>query len=312
MKRISIFSLGVLAMCTASAQQLPDYTQYPSLNPLINAAYTGTKGTVDARLNYRAQWMGFDDAPVQQTALVHSRLLKGMLGIGAMVSNDVTGPSSRFTYGFMAAFHLRFPDVEFSAGIGLNFSKYNFNAANLTQHWTNDPAFAPGLNTFDKKRNPNAGLLLYNDRFHFGFSLVNMLQSKYNLGETVVRNENHYYFTFGYNFHGHPDFVWENNLFATIVKGLPITINYNLRLHIREKIIAGVAWRLRDAVALQAGMVFLNDYQFVYSYDLGISRLRGGHSGSHELTLGYRFDFNKRGGKYKNFDSFQKQKYHLF
>jgi type IX secretion system PorP/SprF family membrane protein len=312
MKRITSLFTGLLFVTGLSAQQLADYTQYPALTPMLNPAYTGTRGTIDARLNYRTQWVGFDDAPVQQTALVHSRFLKGMVGLGAMLSNDVTGPSRRFTYGFTAAFHLRFPDVEFSAGIGLNFTKYTFNTADLTQHWAGDPAFAPGLSTFDKRKNPTAGLLLYNDRFHFGLGLVNLLQSKYELGETRVKNENHYYFTFGYNFHEHPDYVWENNLFATYVDGLPITVNYNLRLHIREKIIAGIAWRMRDAVALQAGMVFFNDYQFVYSYDLGISKLRGGHTGSHEITLGYRFDYNKRGGKYKNFDSFQKQKYHLF
>lgn len=294
------------------AQQLSDYTHYPSLLPMLNPAYTGTRGNIDARINYRAQWMGFDDAPVQQTALLHSRLFKGRLGLGGSYSNDVTGPSRRLIYGAMLAYHLRFPDVEFSAGIGANYFNYTFNSSGLTQHWQGDPALFQGINATHKRIIPSAGLLLYNDRFHFGLGVINMLQPKALLGGPVVRYENHYYFNFGYNFSGAPGFVWENNLMGAYVKGVPLTINYNLRLHIREKILVGVAWRLRDAVAIQLGYVFFDNFQFVYSYDIGISKLRGGHSGSHEATLGYRFDFGKNKGDYRNFKNFQKQKYSIF
>jgi type IX secretion system PorP/SprF family membrane protein len=312
MKHFFFIAFATLYALPAFAQQLPDYTHYPSLMPILNPAYTGTRGTVDARVNYRAQWIGFDDAPVQQTAIVHSRFLKGKLGIGASYYNDITGPSRRMVYGGMLAYHLRMPDIEFSAGIGISQFNYFFNSNRLTQYWQGDPALVQGINAVDKKLNPSAGLLLYNDRFHFGLGMINLLQPKALLGGAVVRYENHYYFSFGYNYGAVPGFVWENNILATYTKATPLSINYNLRLHIRKKVIIGTAWRLRDAVALQAGFIVWNNLQFVYSYDLGLSKLRGGHSGSHEATLSYRFDLDKQSNFAKNMKQFRRQKYDPF
>jgi type IX secretion system PorP/SprF family membrane protein len=314
MKRILILILFVSCSCFLTAQQLPDYTQYPSQLFALNPAYTGTKGTLDVRASYRRQWMGYEGAPETRFVGAHSRLFKGKLGLGGTLYQDFTGPSRRFNYAFSAAYHLRFPDVEFCVGIGMNFDKYFLDSGVLNTHWEGDPAINIGVVEFQKKKNAMAGLLLYNDRFHFGLGVYNVLSSKITFGGigATVAYKQHYYFTTGYNFHGHPDFVWENNIMALYVDGLPLTLNYNLRVHYREKFVFGTALRLRDAVALQAGMVVLNRCQIIYSYDIGYSRLRKAHNGSHELTIGYRLDYDKKKGGYKNFDSFQRQRYNVF
>ncbi|TND08045.1 MAG: Bacteroidetes-specific putative membrane protein [Bacteroidetes bacterium] len=310
------FALGGFA---SQAQQLPGYTQYPSQFFLINPAYTGTKTNIDFRLNYRKQWSGFTDAPETKTTALHSRFLKGKLGAGGMVSTDETGPTKRFTYGFMAAYHLRFPDVELSAGIGINFISYTFDATRVTIHNSHDPAIDRALSEKEKMKNMTGGVLLYNDRFHFGLGVLNIADSKveFYLSDTLkkatVKYKQHYYFNVGYNFNYHPDFIWENNLMVNYVVGAPMTIDYNLRVHIREKFLVGPVWRLKDAVALQAGMVFLKKFQVIYSYDLTISKLRKYNSGSHEITLGYKQDFNGNGKNgYRNYEDFQRQKFNLF
>lgn len=306
---------AIVACCSflrVSAQQLPDYTQYPSMLFSINPAYTGTKGTVDARMNYRKQWTGFSGAPVTQSLGIHSRLWKGRIGVGATLYKDEMGPSRMFDYGFNAAYHLHFPDVEFSVGIGMRFNKYTMNSSGMTTHWEGDPAVVPGVTSFDKTKNAMAGLLLYNDRFHFGLGVMNVISSKIMLAGNIVKMKQHYFFSFGYNFHGHPDYVWENNLLGEYVDGLPITLNYNLRVHFRQKLMVGAAWRLKDAVIMQAGWVFFKTVQVTYSYDFGISKLRKAHNGSHEITIGYRFDYENKKSKYRNFNSFQKQRYNIF
>lgn len=307
-----LLMVGFVLSLSLTAQQMPDFTQYPSVLFHINPAYTGTKGTVDARLNYRKQWMGFSGAPVTQFVGVHSRLWKGRIGVGGTLYKDQVGPLSMFDYGFSAAYHLHFPDVEFSAGIGIRFNKYTLNSSDMTTHWEGDPSVTPGVTVFDKSKNAVAGLLLYNDRFHFGLGVMNIMSTKLSLAGALVKFKQHYFFTFGYNFHAHPDYVWENNLMAEYVDGLPMTINYNLRVHYRQNLMVGAAWRLKDAVALQAGWLFFKSVQVIYSYDIGISKLRKGHNGSHEVTLGYRFDFENKKSKYRNFNSFQKQRYSIF
>lgn len=300
-------------------QQLPDYTGYPSVPFLFNPAYTGTRSNIDARMIYRKQWVGFESAPVTELVAVNSRFWKGRLGAGFSWYKDVTGPSTRYDYSFSAAYHLHFPDVELSAGFGVNFGKYILDGTKMTTHWTGDPTVDYSISDYDKTKNANVGVLLYNDRFHFGLGVINMVNNhaEFYLADTTkkttVNFSPHYYFTLGYNFHGHPDYVWENNVLCEYVNGLPLTIHYNLRVHYREKIMGGITWRLKDAIALQAGYVFLDHFQLIYSYDIGISHLRGGHNGSHEVTLGYRFNFNsdKKGG-YRNFNQFQRQKYNIF
>lgn len=305
--------LGVAFATLCSAQQMPDYTAYPSLLFHINPAYTGTKGTVDARMNYRKQWTGFDGAPVTQFIGVHGRLWKGRIGLGTTLYKDQLGPATMFDYGFNAAFHLHFPDVEFSAGISVRFNKYTMNTSGMTTHWEGDPAVIPGITSFDKTKNGLAGLMLYNDRFHFGLGIMNVISAKVMLASgNTVKFKQHYFFTFGYNFHGHPDYVWENNLMGEYVDGLPMTINYSLRVHFRQKLMVGAGWRLKDAVILQAGWVFYRTVQLTYAYDFGISKLRRAHTGSHEITLGYRFDYENKKSKYRNFNSFQRQRYNIF
>lgn len=294
-------------------QQMPDYSHYPGVLFQINPAYTGTKGTLDARVNYRKQWQGFSGAPVQQFVGVHSRLWRGRIGIGATLFTDEMGPSRMFDYGFTAAYHLHFPDVEFCVGLGMRFNKYTMNSSGMTTHWEGDPAVVPGITAYDKTKNALAGVMLYNDRFHFGLGVMNVFSSKVVLAVgNTVKFKQHYFMTFGYNFHGHPDYVWENNLLGEYVDGLPMTIHYNLRVHYRQKLMVGAGWRLKDAVILQAGWIFFKSVQLTYSYDFGISKLRKAHNGSHEITLGYRFDYENKKSKYRNFNSFQKQKYNIF
>lgn len=310
---IFIFSIGKM-----NAQQLPDFTQYPAYLYQVNPAYTGTKENIDARLGYRKQWVGYDGAPVTQVVGVNSRLWKGRIGVGTTLYKDATGPSERFNYSFTAAYHLRFPDVELSIGMGVNFNKYTLNATKMTTHWANDPTVDNTRIDFDKNKNAMVGVLLYNDRFHFGLGVQNIVNNKAVFFEDDTNKLSqasfvpHYYFTCGYNFSGNPDFVWENNLMGLYVIGLPMTLNYNLRVHYMEKIIVGAGWRMKDAAYLQAGYVFFKQLQFVYSYDIGISHLRQGHSGSHEVMIGYRTNFYSSKGGYKNHDQFQRQKYHIF
>jgi type IX secretion system PorP/SprF family membrane protein len=310
--------LFVIGFNSGQAQQLPDFTGYPSLLYQLNPAYTGTKGTIDARIAYRRQWTGFENAPITQLVSINSRLWKGRIGVGGTYYKDETGPIQKINYSAMAAIHLRFPDVELSAGFSMHFDKQFFNGSMVTTHWVGDPTVNYTLSDFDKTRNASGGLLLYNDRFHFGLGATQFMDNsaEFYLNDTLkkakIGAKPHYYFTCGYNFNGHPDFVWENNLMAIYVDGLPMTINYNLRLHIREKLMTGVSWRLKDAVALQLGYILWEKVQITYSYDLGISRLRKGHNGSHEMMLAYKFYYNKKKNGYKNGGDFQHQKYRLF
>jgi len=291
------------------AQQLPYYTQFKSNMYMINPAITGTKSTLDARLNSRLQWVGYDGAPRTACLTAHSRLMKGKMGAGIYVMQDNIGPSKQTNLGASYAYHIKFPDVELSVGIAGNFTNHTLRGSMITIHNTQDPSIDQGSASSDWVGDGSAGIYLYNDRFHIGVSSMHLFEQKakfYKKDSTKngkFKYVQHGGLTFGYNYAENPDFVWESTVYANYVQGAPLMVDYTLRVHYNEKMFAGVSIRLRDAVALQVGVSFANYFQVSYSYDLLISKLRTYSSGSHEIMLAFSHSIigDRRGRVSKRF-----------
>ena len=317
LQRLFISALLLLASSIAAGQQLPYFTQTNTNYYLLNPAVTGTKKLVDLRVNYRTQWVGFEGAPKTQSVSFHSRFLKGLMGLGGFMYKDETGRIKHHNYSLSYAFHAKFPDVELSLGLSGNMMRYYFDGTQSTIHNSHDKAVDRSLIASDWIPNGNAGVYLYNDRFHFGISALNLLQTDAEFYETDTLKKAklgtvpHTFLSLGYNFDTSVDFVWEHTLQAGAITGAPLLIDYNLRIHIKEQLFAGMAFRIKDAVALQLGYTWKKQLQIGYSYDLVVSKLRAHQSGSHEVTLVYRSNIfkEKRRG---SMDGFLRQKYDLF
>lgn len=258
---------------------------------MINPAIAGTKRLLDVRLNYRMQWVGYADAPKTTSISAHSRFLKGKMGAGMYFMQDQVGPAKQTNFGAAYAYHIRFPDCELSAGLSGNFEKYRLIGSKILLHNTQDPAIDQTITDQTWVADAAFGIYLYNDRFHFGVSALRAFGSEAEFykndttKEGLVKFVQHAYMTLGYNYSQNPDFVWENTVYANYVKGAPFMLDYTLRLHYRQQVMAGVSIRLRDAIALHVGYTFLEDFQATYSYDLQIGKLRGYNKGSHEIML---------------------------
>jgi len=280
-----LFSLKALS------QQYPWWTQYRGNQILLNPGFCGTKRLVDARVNYRNQWTGFEGSPKTTVLSLHSRFLKGKLGAGGFIFQDNIGPFRNFSSSLTAAYHLKFPDSELSFGVQGNYLKQSFNGSAVTIRNQQDKSVNQYMmdksGTFDL----SFGLVYYNDRFHLGLAGNNLASSslEYYKNDTLRKgnfnNVPHYNLSAGYNWSENTDFIFENSVMAMFVPGLPPAFDYSLRLHIKNQIMAGFALRFGDAVALQMGYTLNNMVQFTYSYDLVTSPLRKYQRGSHELMI---------------------------
>lgn len=311
----AVFILSFLIF-NCSAQQMPYYTQFKPNNSFLNPAVIGTKRLLDARINYRMQWVGFDDAPVTQGVSLNSRLVKGTMGLGVSYFNDKTGPTKRSNLSMAYSYHARFDDVELSGGIAYDMLTYHVDGTLLHMHFPYDNTI--DLTTSQKKRvnNASAGLLLYNDRFHLGISALNLIAPTVNFYQenntsrkTNIRMVPHVYGSVGYNWSGQEDWIWENTFQVLYAQANPMNVDYNLRIHYKQKIMGGISVRLKDAIAFHVGASFLEDFQVSYSYDLITSSLRSFQSGSHELMLVWSSNITKgQKNKYDN-GRFKRQKY---
>jgi type IX secretion system PorP/SprF family membrane protein len=314
MRKIFCLFLFLFEGYLSFSQQMPYYSQFRSNMYMINPAVTGTKRLIDARLNYRMQWMGYENAPRTTSFSLHSRLLKGKLGAGAYVMQDNIGPSKQMNLGGSCAFHIRFPDVELSAGIAGNFTKYTLLGDKMFIHNSQDPALDQHITSSTWASDAHAGIFLYNDRFHVGLSALHMLGStaefykKDTTKKGLIKYASNINFTLGYNYAQNPDFVFESTVYGSYVIGVPFNLDYTLRVHYDQKMFAGFSLRLRDAVALQVGVTIFDDYQISYSYDLLIGKMRNYSSGSHEIMIAFSSSiFKQKHGRVN--DKFLHQKY---
>lgn len=282
---------------------------------MLNPAITGTKREVDARLSYRNQWVGYDGAPKTVGLSLHSRFFNGSMGAGMYVMQDNIGPSKQTNLGASYAYHIRFPDCELSLGAAGNFTKYTLYGNKITLHNTQDPAVDQSIINSAWVGDANAGIYLYNDRFHIGLSAWHLASSKaefYKKDTTkkgLVPFVPHINFTLGYNFSQNPDYVWESTIHANYVPGVPFMLDYTLRMHFREMFFTGFALRLHDAIALQFGFNFMGCMQVSYSYDVLIGKLRNYSSGSHEIMLVYSYDAFSRNKHRRRDKHFLNQRY---
>ncbi|MCC7302844.1 MAG: PorP/SprF family type IX secretion system membrane protein [Bacteroidia bacterium] len=315
--KISIASLLIFATLVLPAQQMPYFTQVRTNAVFFNPAVLGTKRLIDLRFNYRNQWVGFDGQPKTQGFNLNSRLYKGKMGAGIQYWTDITGPTERDLFSVGYAYHFRYPDIEMSLGVSANFYKYFINGAAITIRNSQDKTIDRSILADDRFFDMNAGFLLYNDRFHVGLCAQNLIQQSAEFYDgvpdsvkgAIIKMVPHPFFTVGYNWAGHPDFVWENTFNAGYITGATITMDYSLRIFIRNKMIGGASYRLKDAVALHAGFILLDQCQIVYSYDIGMSALRKAHQNTHEISLVWSSDLEFIFGKRRGNNAFAREKF---
>jgi type IX secretion system PorP/SprF family membrane protein len=297
------------------SQQYPFWTQYRSNLFMMNPAVAGTRKSIDARLNYRDQWTGFEGAPKTMSVGVHGKFYKhGLLGAGAYVFQDVIGPFRTLNVTGAFAYHAKFADAKLSFALSGGYQSQAYVTSKITTQFQQDPAVDFSYTQKVSKGNLGFGALYYNDRFHIGFAINNMLSSifeyykKDSLRKAVYKQVPHYNFSLGYIWQDNPNFIWENGLIASYVANTPILLDYSLRLHFKEQFFTGFTYRMKTAVAFHVGYTFHHEYQISYSYDLTTNKLRTASIGSHEIKLVFSSSMFETDKKNKN-KEFQKQKF---
>lgn len=317
MKKISRILVLLLIFCiNASAQQYPYLTQYRGHLYFFNPAFCGTKKWIDARISYRQQWVGFSGSPVTAAASFNIRYFKEKLGSGFMIFQDKIGPFVNNYFSGTMAYHIKMPDTELSFGFSAAYTTLGINPSRITLRHSLDASVDIHSNTVNQKKLEGAfGVVYYNDRFFIALSMLNIFAANYKFKYSDpsffkgnYSNDNHIILGAGYNFGENPDYVWENALWVINTKGVPLFLDYTLRLHIHKTLITGISIRPSNALAFHIGFSLLNKFQMSYSYDLLLSKLKPAQSGSHEINLVFSID-NMHSKKHSTNHRFLRQRY---
>jgi type IX secretion system PorP/SprF family membrane protein len=293
--------LPLLAAGALQAQQLPQYSQYIFNGLIINPAYAGSKGFLNANAIYRTQWTGLEGAPKTATFSLDAANVADRIGWGVYVVQDQIGAQSHTTLSGNAAVKLKTGEAGvFSFGLALGASFFTFDPAKIKTTIPNDPAFA-GSQEQSLTPDLKAGLYYHSRKFYTGLSVANLVQ--FGVGH-LMQPRPHLLFTSGYVFSlsdylkFKPSFLIKDDLHA------PTNADFNAFLLLQERLWLGASYRSRLEIGQRtageaagegaaAAMAYMLEFyptqklRIGYAYDR--SKAGMNNLGSHEISLGYYF-----------------------
>lgn len=297
----------LLTYNTSNAQQRAHYSQY-MLNPyLVNPAAGGASDYYKFMAGYRRQWVNFDESPKTFYLSAHGHLGKHIgpysgksqfekmrfHGLGLVLVNDVTGPTSRTTGYLSYSYNMKInKKIRVAFGAFLGMQQFMVNGSKLR---LNDPSSPLNSGASSMVPDGSVGSWLYSNKFFFGVSVNQIFQSKLDIeraddrfGTEDNKLHNHYFITGGYNFSIANNVDFMPSMMIKAVNPAPVSADINAKFIYKQMFWVGASYRTQDAMVGMMGLVFKNKYELGYSYDYPLSDINNYSSGSHEVVLGYR------------------------
>ena len=298
MKALHTYALlfALFITTVASAQQLPQFTQYMFNTISVNPAYAGSRETMNLTALHRNQWAGLDGNPVTSTFSFHTPLKNERVGVGLSYITDQLGlENTNYVYG---DFSYTIPvswEAKLSFGLKAGFTNYKLSNPDL-----NDPFFNENFNSW--KPNFGAGVYLSTNRWYAGISSPRILNTDLNDGEFEALERTSYYAMAGLVFDLSLDIKFRPSVITKFTNGAPATYDLTSGFLFYEKFWAGVSYRFNDASNFGAYMDYQisKDIRLGYAYDLPTGDLRPYTGGTHEVFLIIEPRLTKKTDLYKS------------
>jgi len=274
------------------SQQTSARNHYFIQEYLLNPAFTGAKNYNPFYISYRRQFSGIQDSPEFFSASGY-HILNNESNVAGSIYNLSQGGAFNQTVGQFNYSH----DYHFSSwahitiGAGLIMNQFSANYQGLSVVDANDPVLIAG-NTQKTAFDGTLGIKYFLNRFKFGLSIDNMLQSQvsqesnnsfYNKLAREFRLITQYDFTIDSLLHIEPLIVYMYLPESKISQlDLSVLANYN------NSYTLGLMYRSNSAFSLIGGLQYKNFY-FLYSHEISTNGLSSAIGNSNEITAGYRF-----------------------
>jgi type IX secretion system PorP/SprF family membrane protein len=294
----TIISVLLATVCALSvrAQQLPQLTQYPSLDYLYDPAIAGSRPWFEVRAAQRNQWVGIQDAPRTFVLSASTPLMQNM-GVGGYVFTDNVGPTRRTGVQFSYAYHLQLTkDIRLGLGLSLGMLQFLIDGSKIQFH--DEEPLLDGQLRGSLMPDAAFGLYLYHERWWAGATAPQLLRNRiwfYDRNDqSLSKLAAHYYAMGGYRIPFGADLRLEPSVLLRYVDPVPPQADLTATLRYRDMVWVGATYRTQDAVCLTVGYWLKRTFQFGYSYDMTTSDLQRYSSGTHEVMLAVTFGKQRR------------------
>lgn len=293
---ILLFLALICLRQSALSQELPIQQLYLWNPSLINPAITGSERCSHVKLIDRHQWAGIKNAPRSQVLIGEKKVTARRTkwhGLGLNLSHDLNGAYRQFGGDVNYAFHFIVSKRKnINLGLGLRGSAHQ----NILDESDFTPIYDPvvtGSREISFLYNASSGIYLYNEKFHAGFSALQILPSQ-NLD--LAYNNRYYYFT--------TDLVLDEMYESMILEpGIVLksenlgTMQVNLNCKFIFKKLAWLIGSYRhniyefpgkpNSLIAMLGIEF-DHFSFGYAVDIGLTSIQARNYGSHEFMVAYK------------------------
>jgi type IX secretion system PorP/SprF family membrane protein len=298
--KISFFSLLMLLVGTAYAQQEAMYSQYMFNGLAINPAYAGSTEVLSAAALYRKQWVGVEGAPTTQTLSAHAPVYNNRVGLGFSLINDKIGITNNVAANGIYSFRIITDRGVFSMGLQTGIGQYRANYSTVK---TNPDGIAD--QTFQHNQNSlmfnfGTGFFYATEDFYVGASIPYLVSKEVaRLGNSSIYSPSHYrhvFLTSGYVFTLSPSLKLKPSTLVKFAEGAPVQLDVNANLWINDVLSTGLSYRTGDAVVGMVEFQLSRQLRLGYAYDQPLSDTKRYVGSSHEVML--RFDLVSPKTKY--------------
>lgn len=308
---LKLFILFLLFQITSQAicQQRIQFSQYMVNQYILNPAAGGIDADLDITLSYRNQWVNFNGGPVTYYFSGNIPIKVGRKpeknkpspfhSAGVILFNDQTGPISKSSV--LGSYSYNLPvlkNYRLAAGVFAGLTELRLDQSQLKFD-------EPGESfNYTKITVPDGsiGLWFYNDKFYLGSSVNQLFYNSVKFIEADANLVFHYYLTSGYKiplgYSGYRKSNPHNFLVPSVMFkyggwGTSPSVDLNLKFNFLENFWVGTSYRHLDSQVILGGVKFKSKhsgiFELAYSYDYTLSKINTYTSGSHEITLKYKY-----------------------
>ncbi|MBL7925113.1 MAG: type IX secretion system membrane protein PorP/SprF [Bacteroidia bacterium] len=295
-KRVFLIAIVSMMGLQAHAQFEPQFTQYMFNEMFINPAYAGSREHMAMTALYRNQWVGMDGAPKTQTFSAHTPLRNEKIAVGLSMLHEEIGVTQDFSVFGTYAYRIPTEKGFFSMAVSGGIIHHQEQLLEVKIQDQGDYSFmgTPRLTV------PNMGFGTYysSRNYYVGLSIPRMLQNKVDAVTGKASNKVnipywHYYLMGGYVFTLNESVKLKPTCMVKAVSGAPVIADIGAHVLLNEVLWLGGSYRTSDSWAAVVQMQLNKQMRLGYSYDYTLTDLNQFNSGTHEITLGYDFSFNK-------------------
>jgi type IX secretion system PorP/SprF family membrane protein len=302
-KIIAVLTM-ILSGLLLKAQQDPQYSQYMFNQIVVNPAYAGTKDGMSTVVLFRKQWISMPGSPQTISASAHGPIRKIKMGIGGHLMNEKIGPK-KWTAGYLdLAYNFRLGKGRLSLGLSGGVVNYIFDLNQLEYKESGELIYGSGFGSNRTAFDFNAGLYYFSQTFYAGLATTHInrpkLYSDGNADTSIIGRQvlnyklnPHSYFFFGKGFLVNENLVINPSMVVKWEDPWRGSFDLNLNFLIKQRIWAGISYRHAYGLVVLAQFMITDKFKIGYTYDHGFNKIGTIGKSSHEIMLGYDFNFSK-------------------